>query len=83
MEKLLLADEDVESLPFRTLHTSPGTIITFLGGQNGMTEVGRLEWPDGVMVFIGDADESAHLFFDHVLKPLVDQYIDNRLTCSA
>lgn len=43
------------------------------------TEVARLEWPDGKFRFVGDAEESARIFFDGVLKPLVDEYIERRL----
>lgn len=32
------------------------------------SEVGSLDWNDGVMKFIGNADESAKLFFDNIIK---------------
>ena len=40
-------------------------------------EIGRLSWETGELVFTGDADESAKIFFDH-LKGYVDGYIDSK-----
>jgi hypothetical protein len=31
-------------------------------------KVGELDWTDGIMKFNGDADESAQLFFDNIIK---------------
>lgn len=33
--------------------------------------VGKLDWSDGTMKFTGDADESAQLFFDGIIKRFV------------
>lgn len=41
------------------------TSIRF-NGDHG--EVGRLDWSSGQLVFTGKADESARVFFDHVIK---------------
>lgn len=35
-------------------------------------QVGALDWNDGQMKFIGDADESAKMFFDKVIKMYFD-----------
>lgn len=35
-------------------------------------EVGRLDIKDGKMVFIGDVDQSAKIFFDRVVKLAMD-----------
>lgn len=35
-------------------------------------EVGRLDMKDGKIVFIGDADQSAKIFFDQVVKLAMD-----------
>jgi len=47
--------------------------------DRSVQEIGRLEWPEGKFRFVGDMEESARLFFDCVLKPLVDEYIERRL----
>lgn len=39
-------------------------------------EVGRLSWDEGSLAFSGDMAESAQIFFDNFLKPLVDGYIE-------
>ncbi len=31
-------------------------------------QVGELNWDDGPMKFIGDAEESAKIFFDHIIR---------------
>lgn len=36
--------------------------------RNEEKTVGKLDWSDGTMKFTGDADESAQLFFDHIIK---------------
>ena len=53
------------------LRITPQRNISF---SNESEEVGRLSWNDGVMVFTGDADESAKIFFDY-LKEHIDNYI--------
>ena len=42
-------------------------------------DVGSLTWEDGKMRFEGDAEESAKIFFDYFLKPMVDGYIEERI----
>ena len=37
--------------------------------------VGKLDWSDGTMKFKGDADESAQLFFDNIIK----MYVQSKL----
>lgn len=39
-------------------------------------DIGVLDWSSGVMKFTGDADESAQLFFDGIIK----QYIQTSFT---
>lgn len=36
--------------------------------RNDDKNVGTLDWSDGAMKFKGDADESAQLFFDGIIK---------------
>lgn len=43
--------------------------------RNNDKTVGTLDWSDGTMKFKGDADESAQLFFDNIVK----RYIQTRL----
>lgn len=38
--------------------------------------IGKISWTEGVMIFEGDAKESARMFFEGFLKPLVDEYIE-------
>jgi hypothetical protein len=40
--------------------------ITFKG--KNQEDIGVLDWSDGKMKFTGDADESAQLFFDTIIK---------------
>ncbi len=49
------------------------TSVTF--GDN----VGKISWEEGTMTFEGNADESARMFFEGFLKPLVDEYIESEL----
>jgi len=51
----------------------PATAIIF--GDN----VGKISWDNGVMVFEGDAEESAEIFFEF-LKPMIDGYIEEELS---
>jgi len=44
-------------------------------------EIGRLSFASGTLVFEGKADESAKVFFEQFLKPMVDEYI--RRECKA
>jgi len=60
------------AINFREMLT-PTREITFW--DNGGRLLGRLRWPDGALQFEGNADESARVFFESVLKPLVDGYI--------
>lgn len=50
------------------------TKVLFEGTDN--KAVGTLSFDDGVLKFEGNADESARIFFDHFLKPMVDAYIE-------
>ena len=52
-----------------TIPHTPTTSIIF--GDN----VGKISWKEGTMIFEGDADESAKMFFEGFLKPLIDEYI--------
>lgn len=40
--------------------------ISFCNKENKI--VGKLDWSDGTMKFTGDADDSAQLFFDNIIK---------------
>ena len=57
-------------------HT-PTTTIIFHGDDD--IEIGRLEWGTGKFVFVGKAEESALVFFEHFVKALVDEYIGKEL----
>lgn len=52
----------------KILTIAPRNVITFHMHQE---EVGRLDWEDGTMKFIGNADESAQMFFDGIIKRYV------------
>ncbi len=45
---------------------------------NQQGEVGRLDWGDGTLRFVGTADEAARTLFDF-LKPFIDEYIQLRI----
>jgi hypothetical protein len=51
----------------------PACNVTFHG--KNQQAVGSLDWSDGTMKFTGDADESAQLFFDNIIK----QYIQTQI----
>ena len=57
---------NVANQPYAMLTVQPVRNVTF-HGENGMT-VGTLSWQRGPMEFSGDAEESAKLFFDLVIK---------------
>ena len=42
-------------------------------------DIGKITWEDGKMRFEGNAEESAKIFFDCFLKPMVDEYIESEL----
>ena len=42
-------------------------------------DVGKIIWEDGAMRFEGNAEESAKIFFDYFLKPMIDGYIKEQL----
>lgn len=50
----------------------PATAVIF--GDN----VGKISWDEGTMKFEGDAFESARIFFEVILKPMIDDYIENK-----
>ena len=39
-------------------------------------KVGELDWNDGIMKFNGDAEESAQLFFDNIIKRYFQTQLD-------
>lgn len=51
----------------------PVDTITFYGVQG--KELGTLTWKSGRFEFKGDANKSAHMFFDKFLKKFVDDYL--------
>jgi hypothetical protein len=56
---------------------APNTNLTIMG--EGGKPVGTLTWETGELVFAGKADESAKMFFNEFLKPMVDSYIKEQL----
>lgn len=55
--------------PEIVFQVAPSNNITFHGTFDGKErKVGELNWDDGPMTFIGDAEESAQIFFDHVIR---------------
>ena len=54
----------------------PSYNMSFCGDSG--KEVGLLNWDTGKLMFHGDAEKSAKVFFDF-LKPYVDEYIRNKL----
>src|SRR3972149_10474132 len=55
------------------LKDMPVTSWHFFDSDGG--EVGKLEWANGTISFVGNADESAKRFFISHLKGIVDEYI--------
>jgi len=53
------------------------TVVSF-HDNNG--EVGRIEFSSGVIKFVGNAEESAKLFFENLLKNIVDRYVNEKLS---
>lgn len=51
------------SLPYKSNDSK--ILITFLNTESGEV-IGQLRDKDGVLVFEGDAEQSAHNFFDYV-----------------
>ena len=47
---------------------SPDPCIAFYADNE---VIGELSWKDGVLKFEGNVDESAKLFFEHMLKPVL------------
>lgn len=45
---------------------TPSRNISFHSDEHG--KIGELNWDDGPMIFIGDAEESAKIFFDHIIR---------------
>ena len=55
--------------PEIVFHVLPTNNITFHGMVDGEPyQVGELNWDDGPMKFIGDAEESAKIFFDNIIR---------------
>lgn len=52
--------------PSISLYQPTHPSITFKG--KNQEDIGVLDWSSGVMKFTGDADESAQLFFDGIVK---------------
>lgn len=62
-----------EPLTFKLSSENSYPLLTITPTYNvvfysGSVQVGKLDWNDGVMKFTGDADESAKLFFDNIIK---------------
>jgi hypothetical protein len=56
-----------------SLYVPPAYTVSFYKDR---TKVGELDWNDGTMKFEGDAEESAQLFFDEVIKRYVQAQLD-------
>jgi hypothetical protein len=65
-----ISKENVEKLAINS-SLPEHSFTMFLHGK----EVGIVDWTTGKLIFSGDADESAKIFFDF-LKNYVDAYID-------
>jgi hypothetical protein len=59
-----------------SIRFTPSATIVF---GDGDIEVGKLYFGSGRLVFYGNAAESAKIFFEHYLKPMVDGYIEEKL----
>ena len=46
--------------------------------SNGEKEVGRIDFSTGKMVFSGDMEESARVFFDYLKESLIDPYLESK-----
>lgn len=69
---------NVAGVPILTIQGAKPHNIHF---QNQAGEqVGLITVENDQLVFTGNADEAARLFFDHALKPMVDAYIEGRLS---
>jgi hypothetical protein len=73
--KLTITKNEVSDLVIN-LNPNPICDISFYG-EHG--EIGRLTFDNDQIHFTGNADESAKNFFGHVLKPMVDGYIAEKL----
>ena len=71
-EHTLTQNEDIV-IYYDYMEYTPSTAIVF--GEN----VGKISWDNGVMVFEGNAEVSADLFFAYVLKPMIDEYIKSEM----
>ena len=69
-------DETLKPNNVFIIEPTPVYDISF-GGENG--ELGRLTFDNDQIHFTGKADESAKSFFEHFLKPMVDNYIAEKL----
>ncbi len=85
-DKVLIANETAEGVgQFYLNHSTqlnyglirPPTAIVF--NDESQKELGMLDWTDGEFKFIGNADQSARVFFEYFLKPYIDQYIEDEL----
>jgi len=72
----LMLDIDIAATSSVGDTTVPAPASTTITIWDGDKEVGRLEWETGKLEFKGDAEESAKVFFNEFLKPIVDVYID-------
>ena len=46
--------------------------------SNGEKEVGKIDFSTGKMVFEGDMEESAKVFFDYLKDILIDPYLERK-----
>lgn len=56
-------------------------VVEFQNSAN--TIIASLSIEEDELRFDGDMDKSAEVFFEHFLKPLVDEYIEQRLTVES
>jgi len=71
--KDLVAETNTKSLSVFDL--KPSYNIVF---HNGDRQIGRLDFNGGVMVFEGDAEESARIFFDALAEKFADRLKEER-----
>lgn len=49
------------------------TEVPMIEFHSGSTSIGKLEEKDGILTFTGDADASARIFFESVIKQYSDR----------
>ena len=71
----LMEEQNKEGSFFVTTQFKPKNEVKF---HNGDRNIGRLDFNGGVMVFEGDAEESAKIFFDALAEKFSDRLKEER-----